>query len=75
MIDIEIDAQGFRCPLPLLKLKQALSKSEVGSSVKLIASDAGAWRDVPAFIALSPHHISEQTDTDDIYTFVIIKGE
>jgi tRNA 2-thiouridine synthesizing protein A len=75
MIRIEIDARTLRCPMPLLKLKQAWANVMLGDLVQLSATDAGAWRDIPAFVALTQHRLIEKSQTADEFCFVVEKGE
>ncbi|MDB9894485.1 MAG: sulfurtransferase TusA family protein [Reinekea forsetii] len=75
MTRIEIDARALRCPMPLLKLKQALANVTLGDQVQLGATDAGAWRDIPAFVALTQHRLIEKSQTTDEFWFVVEKGE
>jgi len=70
-----VDARGMRCPMPLLKLKQALAVVNVGDEIGLKASDAGSWRDVPAFVELTDHKIVEQSEDAGEFWFLIVKGE
>ena len=69
-----VDAQGLRCPMPLLKAKQGLGRCEVGERIGVVATDAGAMRDIPAFCNMSGHivHVCEQDNQG--YRFVIEKG-
>jgi|JI10StandDraft_1071094.scaffolds.fasta_scaffold03574_15 tRNA 2-thiouridine synthesizing protein A len=45
-----IDARGLRCPLPVLRLAAAARGAAPGSRFDLIADDAAAATDVPAFV-------------------------
>jgi len=72
---IDVDARTMRCPMPLLKLKQALAMVSMGDEIRLRVTDAGAWRDVPAFVALSRHRLIEKSHNTDEYYFVVEKGE
>lgn len=51
----EIDAIGLRCPLPVLRLRQALERAAPGAEVVLLASDGMAAVDVPHFCAEGGH--------------------
>lgn len=44
----KLDVTGLPCPMPLIKLKQAMATQEV-DVIELHASDPGALRDIPAF--------------------------
>ncbi len=72
---ILVDARKLRCPLPLLKLKQGIVQAALGDEIALRATDAGSWRDVPAFIGLTKHTLTEQMQVNDEYWFVVVKGE
>ena len=43
--DVEVDARGLACPLPLLRAKLALNDMAVGHVLKVLATDAGSQRD------------------------------
>lgn len=73
--DVQLDATHLRCPMPLLKTKKALSSMEPGQIVKVLCTDAGSWRDIPAFIDLSAHILLESEQSDEQYIFLIKKGE
>ncbi len=45
-----IDARGLRCPLPVLRLAAAARGAVPGSRFDLIADDAAAATDVPAYV-------------------------
>jgi tRNA 2-thiouridine synthesizing protein A len=47
--DLEVDAAGLNCPLPILKAKKALASLSSGQVLKVIATDPGALRDFEAF--------------------------
>ncbi|AZV30468.1 sulfurtransferase TusA family protein [Cobetia marina] len=67
-----LDARGLHCPLPLLRTKLALAGMSAGEQLEVLASDAGAWGDIPAYLALSDHALvsREETAAGD-YRFVI----
>ena len=47
--NIEVDAIGMNCPLPILRNKKALATMQSGEVLKVKATDAGAAHDFPAF--------------------------
>ena len=49
MSDLEIDARGLLCPLPVLRLARALRRASSGAVALLLATDPGAVADVEAF--------------------------
>ena len=61
--------------MPLLKAKMALSSLETGDVLKVIATDAGSWRDIPAFVEISQHELLEKQELEEQFIFYIVKGE
>ncbi|SMF43483.1 TusA-related sulfurtransferase [Alteromonadaceae bacterium Bs31] len=74
-IDLTIDASGLACPLPLLKAKQGLSRLKQGECLRLLATDPGSERDVQAYIRLSEHALLELKKSEDVFSFILRKGE
>ena len=69
----KIDARQMPCPMPLLKLKQALNKLDVGDIVYLIATDPTSKQDFVSYIEMTNHQIRYQEDNGEIH-FYITKG-
>lgn len=57
--DLEVDATGLHCPLPLLRLKKALPEIESGQVIKMIATDPAAHLDIGVYSEQSGHKIIE----------------
>ena len=72
--DLLVDVESLRCPMPLLKTKQALSSMKSGQIVKVSTKDSGSWRDIPAFVELSVHTLIEKQKINDMFVFFIEKG-
>lgn len=67
--DIEVDARGLNCPLPILKAKKALSGLQSGQTVKVVSTDAGSVRDFQAFAKQTGNELVEQqTEGSDFIT-------
>ena len=58
--DIEVDARGLNCPLPILKAKKALSGLQSGQTVRVVSTDAGSVRDFQAFAKQTGNELVEQ---------------
>ncbi len=74
-VDVLLQVHGLRCPMPLLKTKQALSSMEVGQVLKVEATDAGSRRDIPAFVDLTSHELLKQEEEAELFIFYILKGK
>ncbi|MEO6698816.1 MAG: sulfurtransferase TusA family protein, partial [Paraperlucidibaca sp.] len=69
---ITLDLRGLRCPMPLLKLKQALHRIGAGTRLTVLTSDSGAQRDIPAFLRHTSHQlVSLEASADGSAQFVI----
>jgi len=72
--DVDIDAQGLKCPLPVLRLRQALAPLQPGQVVRLLADDPMAAVDVPHFCAEGGHRLVRYDADGEATIFVVEKG-
>jgi tRNA 2-thiouridine synthesizing protein A len=70
---LEVDASGLLCPLPLLRLKKAITGMGSGEVVKVIATDPAAHLDFGVYANQSGHQIIELIKYDDKQIFYIRK--
>ena len=76
-----IDTCGTRCPIPLLRAKQALKLMRTGEILKVLASDPSAKGDFDAMLKHLPHELlSYETnqgvgETGRVDAFLIRKGD
>ncbi len=71
MADTVVDARGLQCPMPIIKLSQAITAVAPGQTVELISTDKGSCTDVPAWAADMGHPLKEQFEVDGEFHFVI----
>lgn len=62
--DVQIDARGLICPLPVLKLGKVLRGLPTGSVVQVLADDPVAVVDIPHFCAEAGHDLLSQTEAE-----------
>ena len=48
-VDLKLDLKGLLCPLPIVKLSQAIKELPVGAVIEGVATDPGVMADVPAW--------------------------
>lgn len=68
--NVDVDASGLMCPLPLLRLKKALMSINSGEVIRIIATDPAAHLDFGVYIEQAGHALvysSKQTDTHIFY--------
>ena len=70
--DLELDCRGMRCPLPVIRLANAIGDVEVGQVVAVASEDAAARSDVPAWCRMRKHeYVGEDTADDGTPRFVV----
>ncbi|WP_068785630.1 FAD-dependent oxidoreductase [Paenibacillus phocaensis] len=55
--DAELDTCGLCCPGPLIQVKQAMDRLEIGQILHVTASDPGFYEDVQAWATMSKHRM------------------
>jgi len=73
-IDVEVDARQLRCPLPLLKAKQAIQRMQAGQLLRVMATDAGSVRDFQAWSAQSGHGLLSCEEQNHTFIYILRKG-
>ncbi len=69
-----LDARGLRCPMPLLKLKQALHSLAIGDILTVSTTDAVSQRDFVVFLGQTKHQLMLSEQRGDEFYFEIKKG-
>ncbi|MGH1465407.1 MAG: sulfurtransferase TusA family protein [Cognatishimia sp.] len=73
-IELEIDAIGLLCPLPVLKLRKRLQKLAVGAKVRLLTDDPASIVDVPHFCQEQGHALMSSGESDGSFFFIVKKA-
>jgi tRNA 2-thiouridine synthesizing protein A len=69
---VEIDARGLSCPLPVIELARAVGSVEVGTLVRLLATDPAAKVDVPVWCRMQRHRLHRQDqDEAGVWRFLV----
>jgi len=71
--DLEVDASGLNCPLPLLRLKKGLMEVDTGNVIKIIATDPAAHLDIGVYTEQTGHKIIEFEKENELQIFYIRK--
>ena len=72
--DVELDATGLRCPLPMLRTKKMLLELKKDQVLKVISTDPGSRRDFEAMLRHTPHDLLHVTELERGDIFFIKKG-
>ena len=72
--DLDLDAVGLLCPLPVLKARKRLMGLEVGQVLRLRCDDPASVIDVPHFCGESGHMLLRSGEDDGVNVFFIRKS-
>lgn len=74
MADKTVDARNLQCPMPVLKIAQAMNEVTAGQTVELIATDRGSLSDIPAWAKDMGHSLKEQFENGGEFHYVLEKS-
>jgi tRNA 2-thiouridine synthesizing protein A len=74
MADLTVDARNLQCPMPVLKIAQAMNQLSPGQTVELVATDRGALSDIPAWTKDMGHSLKEEFESQGEYHFIVEKA-
>ena len=66
-----LDTSGLSCPLPVLKSKKAIAKIEIGQILKIITTDPGSNKDIPAWTRATGQELVESTTEGEKFVFLV----
>ena len=70
----DLDCSGLLCPLPVYKAALVLNKLENGAVLRLVTTDPGALRDIPAMARQRGDTLVEVIEEGAKQVFVLKKG-
>ncbi len=65
MNEVNVDARGLRCPLPVIRLAAAARDAPDGTRIIVLATDPAARHDVPAWCRMRGQELREVTEIPD----------
>ena len=73
--DVEVDARGLLCPLPILRLARAFRRAPGGTVARLLATDPASVGDVETFCREGGHDLLATERHETAFVFRIRKAE
>lgn len=70
----DLDCSGLLCPLPVYKAALVLNELEDGEVLRLITTDPGALRDIPAMAHQRGDTLLDITEEEGRQVFLVKKG-
>lgn len=65
VFDLDVDATGLKCPLPILRAKKALAQLQSGQVLRVLTTDTHAVRDFQAFARQTGNTLLAQVEQND----------
>lgn len=72
---VQLDASGLNCPLPILRAKKAINGLTSGQVLHITATDPGAVKDFEAFCKQTGNELLSSGEADGKFTFEIKKSQ
>ena len=69
---LELDCRGLRCPLPVIRLANAIGDLSPGEVVGVVATDPATRTDVPAWCRMRrQEYVGERSAPDGTPTYLV----
>jgi tRNA 2-thiouridine synthesizing protein A len=71
--DLKLNLEGLLCPMPVVKVSQAMKTLQVGSILEATATDPGVLADIPAWTKSTGNELVSMNRENKTITFFIKK--
>ena len=71
--DLQLDARGLNCPMPIVKTAQAIKGLASGQTIEVLATDPGSTKDFEAWSKTTGNLLVEQSVDGGVFRFVLRK--
>ena len=69
-----VDCRRLLCPMPVIRVQNAVESLEPGSLVEAVCTDPGALKDIPAWCRINGHRVVETRSESGEYILVVEVG-
>jgi tRNA 2-thiouridine synthesizing protein A len=69
-----LDAQGLRCPEPVMMVRKTVRTMQTGETLLIIADDPATTRDIPGFCRFMEHELLAQQTEALPYRYLLRKS-
>jgi tRNA 2-thiouridine synthesizing protein A len=71
--DVKLNLEGLLCPIPVVKVSQAIKNLAVGGILEATATDPGVLADIPAWAKSTGNEVLSMERQSKVITFLIKK--
>ena len=68
---LSLDFKGLLCPMPVVKLAQAVKQLHIGEEVEAVATDPGVMADIPAWARTTGNELVTLEKREKDFRFVV----
>lgn len=69
-----LDAKGLACPMPIVRVKKAITEMESGEILEVHATDKGSKNDLTAWAKSGGHELLKDEEDNGVFKFWIKKA-
>tara|TARA_B100000953_G_scaffold282870_1_gene261396 strand:- start:11272 stop:11514 length:243 start_codon:yes stop_codon:yes gene_type:complete len=69
----KLDLRRLLCPLPVIRLGEAMNEVDIGDLVEIRATDKGTMHDIPAWTRVHGHEVIDIDEKNDEIVLIIKK--
>lgn len=72
---VELDLQRLLCPMPVIRVAQAVEELKPGERILARCTDPGVLQDIPAWCRVHGHRLISASGQDGLYLVELEVGE
>jgi tRNA 2-thiouridine synthesizing protein A len=72
---LSLDFKGLLCPMPVVKMAQAMKQVQVGDLIEAVATDPGVMADIPAWTRSTGNELVSLEKEDKVFKFVVRRAK
>lgn len=72
--DHVLDCRDILCPMPVIRLREALDKVGSGQVIKVMATDPASQHDMPAFARNTGHELLQTETENGVFAYYFRKA-
>ncbi len=70
-VDLVLDCRGTLCPMPVIRLSQAIKKIGVGQVIEMLTTDPGSVPDMEAWSKQTGQALLRRNEREGVFTFYV----
>jgi tRNA 2-thiouridine synthesizing protein A len=70
-----LDAQGLKCPMPVVKTSKEIKNVSVGGVLEILATDPGSMADITAWTRSTGNELLNAQKDDGVFKFYVRRAK